>query len=311
MMHRLAAYLLVLALPACCFTGCHRPYPGFKQAETGVWYRIHEHPDTGAQVKTGDMASVLLKFYNEDTVLFSYTDNPQMPRSIDIQPSEYPGDIFDALRLLRAGDSATFILRGDSLFVRLFGFPEVPSFIKKNPLVRVDVRIEGVIPAAEAEHIRAREEAGWQESLRQMKEQEAGVIRDYLKRENITARPTASGLYYVELKPGRDPRVEKGKSVSVNYTCMLPNGQIIETSLREVALKSGIFDTLFEYKPMEFIEGDQSTIPGWEEGISYMRKGGKARLIVPSSLAYGEKGLEDLIPPYSPVIYEIEVLEVK
>jgi len=62
---------------------------------------------------------------------------------------------------------------------------------------------------------------------------------------------------------------------------------------------------------MEFIQGDLSTIPGWEEGISYMKKGGKARLIVPSSLAYGEEGLEDMIPPYSPVVYEIEVLEVK
>jgi FKBP-type peptidyl-prolyl cis-trans isomerase FkpA len=304
-------YVFFLLAVIWLISGCSQPYPGFRQSDNGIWYRVHEHQDTGTKIQSGDIVSVRMKFYNPDTVLFSYLDNPQMPRTLDIQPSAYTGDIFDALRLLSAGDSATFILRGDSLFLQLFGFPEVPPYIKKDPMVWLDVRVEGVIPYPEADSIRAREEASWQENLEQMKQAEPGVIHDYLVREKITAKPTSSGLYYIELRAGKGPRAEKGKSITVNYTAMLPSGQIIETSLKEVAMKCGIFDTLFDYKPMEFIEGDLSTIPGWEEGISYMRQGGKARLVVPSSLAYGDKGLEDMIPPYSPVIYDIEILEVK
>ena len=61
---------------------------------------------------------------------------------------------------------------------------------------------------------------------------------------------------------------------------------------------------------MVFTLGNYMVIEGFEEGILYMKKGGKATLLIPSYLAYGTSGTYWGIPGYSPIIFEVELLEV-
>ena len=63
-------------------------------------------------------------------------------------------------------------------------------------------------------------------------------------------------------------------------------------------------------QPFEFTLGG-GVIKGWEEGISMMKVGGKARLIIPSWLGYGAKGSGDKIPPYSTLVFDVELLNVQ
>jgi FKBP-type peptidyl-prolyl cis-trans isomerase len=66
-------------------------------------------------------------------------------------------------------------------------------------------------------------------------------------------------------------------------------------------------------EPFTFVVNDKGkygVIPGWNEAIKKMRKGSIATIIVPSSLAYGEQG-RGKIPPYCPLKFEIQLLEIK
>lgn len=117
---------------------------------------------------------------------------------------------------------------------------------------------------------------------------------------------TKSGLKYVRLKAGNGKHAEVGDKVSVYYTGTLSDGTVFDTN-RDVT------NTVFK-----FTIGDHEVIPGWEEGFQLMSKGERGILYIPAKLAYGSKGVRDgqnkskyLIPPDSPLIFEVEVVKIK
>jgi FKBP-type peptidyl-prolyl cis-trans isomerase len=64
-------------------------------------------------------------------------------------------------------------------------------------------------------------------------------------------------------------------------------------------------------QPFEFTVGIGQVIKGWDEGLQLLNKGGKAKLIIPSSLAYGSRGAGAAIPPNSPLVFDVEVTDIK
>jgi FKBP-type peptidyl-prolyl cis-trans isomerase FkpA len=299
------ATILAILLASC---GGHT---GFKRSGTGLYYRFHQQNENGEKASQGDEVTVSMRLYTDDTVFLATGRDTLLSDKILLEEPVYPGDIYEALMMMRTGDSATFILDGNDLFLKFFRMQEIPAYAKDSAEVRMDVRLKALLPKAEVEKKMQAEEEQNQIMLEELKQSEPKRIASIVSAINPSAKPRPSGLYYIETRAGRGPAIKEGSAVTLNYVARLADGKIIETSVKEEAIKSGTFDSLFEYTPFSFIMGDKSTVAGWEEGISCMRRGGKAILVVPSSLAYGEEGLEDLIPPYAPVVYEIEILDVK
>ncbi|MFA6125964.1 MAG: FKBP-type peptidyl-prolyl cis-trans isomerase [Bacteroidales bacterium] len=120
---------------------------------------------------------------------------------------------------------------------------------------------------------------------------ESIAIGDYKTAHNITAEPLASGLYYIETRTGTGATPAYGAKVRVKYTGTFTDGTVFD---------SGTYD---------FLLGLGRVIKGWDEGISYMKEGGKAILIVPSDLAYGPNGYSD-IPGYTPLVFDVELIDI-
>ncbi len=111
-----------------------------------------------------------------------------------------------------------------------------------------------------------------------------------------------SGVEYKELAIGTGAKVYPGNTVGVQYTGWLQNPDGSRGAVFDSSRNTGL--------PLEFILGDGKVIRGWEIGMQGMRIGGKRRLIIPSSLAYGAKGTSS-IPPYSTLIFDVEVVNLK
>ena len=107
---------------------------------------------------------------------------------------------------------------------------------------------------------------------------------------------TASGLIYRELLPGSGPKPEAGDRVTVHYEGMLVDGTVFDSSR-----KRG--------RPSKL--SLKRVIPGWVEGLQMMKGGGKARLVIPPRLGYGQKGKPPKIPRCAILIFEIELLGIE
>jgi len=101
-----------------------------------------------------------------------------------------------------------------------------------------------------------------------------------------------------EIQPGTGAAVKSGDTVAVHYTGQLPNGQVFDSSIPR-------------NQPFVFTVGGGQVIQGWDEGLVGMQEGGKRRLLIPASMAYGANGVPGAIPANSPLIFEVELINIQ
>ena len=115
----------------------------------------------------------------------------------------------------------------------------------------------------------------------------------------IDLKVTPSGLFYYILEEGVGSKLDWGDKAAVHYKGFYIDGKMFDSSCRKA-------------EPLEITVG--TMIDGWNEGLQLLGAGGKAILLVPSRLAYGEEGLKDsrereLVPPNQVLIFELQVVK--
>jgi peptidyl-prolyl cis-trans isomerase A (cyclophilin A) len=136
---------------------------------------------------------------------------------------------------------------------------------------------------------------------RQREQQQLQAVADfniYVQKTYPGAKSTPTGLHYIIEEQGAGPKAEKHREVSVHYTGSLTNGSVFDSSHKR-------------NKPISFQLGVGRVIKGWDEGIALLNVGGKAKLIIPYFLGYGEQGHPPVIPPKATLIFDVELTDVK
>lgn len=168
------------------------------------------------------------------------------------------------------------------------------------------------------EELRAQEYADRQDSLNQLSQMEDAVASStdapsakwqdtynskfFTNPANKAAQPsaakykeTSTGLRYAVINAGSGAQPTATQTVTVHYTGMLPDGSVFDSSVDRG-------------EPTSFPLN--RVIPGWTEGLQYMKEGGTAVFYIPSDLAYGPNGVPGTIPPNSPLIFWVNLLKV-
>ncbi len=109
---------------------------------------------------------------------------------------------------------------------------------------------------------------------------------------------TAEGLRYTDLTVGEGTEAAEGNTVSVHYTGTFEDGGKFDSSLDRGT-------------PFSFTLGRGEVIQGWDLGVQGMRVGGTRVMWIPSELAYGEAGHPAGIAPNTPLLFQVELLDVQ
>ncbi|MDD4085662.1 MAG: FKBP-type peptidyl-prolyl cis-trans isomerase [Bacteroidales bacterium] len=271
------------------FTSCdtNKEQP-FKTTESGLKYRFYEENKTEDQPAENDIVQVEMKYAVNDSIIF---DSEKLSREMrfPLMRPVFPGDFYEGIAHMHRGDSASFLCPADRVFLEIFRVRELPEFVKADAEMRFDIRLIDFMSPVEYEAEQH------QKRIAQIEESQK-LLEAFIEQENIEVSPTESGLYYIETERGKGDTPKIGQKVKVHYAGRLTNGLPFD-------------DSYSKGEPFEFELGSGRVIKGWDEGIALMREGGKAMLVIPQDLAYGEREM-GRIPAFSPLVFEVELIEI-
>ena len=264
----------------------------FKKTPTGLQY-IHHISNKTPKAKLDEIITLnfvmTVKAGGADSVLRNTFKEP-IPFAVKVMPPTFKGSLEEGFLMLAKNDSISFLVKADSLFK-----DRMPPFVDKKSDVRFDMRVLDIMSEQAFTEIRQRE---MEKQIAGQKGKDEQLIKDFLQKNGVAnAQHTESGLYYVILQTGEGEPLVTGKKVGVHYLGKLLDGTKFDSS----------YD---RGQPLDFNYNTNSMIKGFDEGVGFLRKGGKAILYIPSHLGYGERGA-GTIPPFSVLIFEIELVTIE
>jgi FKBP-type peptidyl-prolyl cis-trans isomerase len=287
--------LSFIALAICAvvlFTACgEKKFRGFTKTKTDLYYKITTKNDKGKVPQLDDYLSFEVSFEADFDSTLTF---PSREMTDILSPSIFKGDIYEAYSLLKEGEEGEFYIKADSFFLKLAG--GLPPSVKPEDMLLFKIKLNEVKSAEVFEQEMAVKRQEYEKMLGEREKEEKPSLDNYIAQQKITVKPTASGLYYIETLKGKGVKAENGKRVSVHYTGKLLDGTVFDSSVERG-------------EPIEFVLGG-GMIPGFTEGILLMKEGGKATLVLPSAIAYGERAVGDKILPYNPLVFEVELVKV-
>ena len=271
-------------------TGCDNKAPkGYKSTDNGLYYHFYVCDKNAELPSIGDLVDLTLGCTINDTNVII----PPSKNIIQLEEPSFTSDFMEGIGMMHIGDSASFIVNIDSTFVNVFRVPELPEEFNSTDVMRFDIKINDFYPESEYKNkmIEAVKNRYPEETAKSYAD-----IQAYFAENNISANPTASGLYYVMTQEGNGEMPEKGDNVKVHYTGKLLDGKVFDSSIERG-------------EPIEVPIGMGYVIPGWDEGIMMMSKGEKGVLYIPYYLGYGDRGAGADIPPFATLIFEVELID--
>ncbi len=289
----------LLFIPLIFILACkHRTdskYPGYNTANGKDYYKYTDLGNSHKAPHSGDVMEVQMRYAKmNDSVFWDSRDNG-FPFSVYIpyDTLQSGGSYQKILLTANEGDSINFIVQADDVFRHILHL-SLPYFLHRGDMMKVNARINSILDKTQF----AEKEKQIREARKDMDIQEQLNLLNYVTVNNIPADAKQDNVYFLPEKHGTGPEVKNRSLISIAYTGYFLNGHV--------------FDSVSVSSPLQFRVGDTAqVITGLEIGIKKMREGGKAKIIIPSQLAFGENGSSTgIVPPYTSVIYEVTMLKV-
>lgn len=276
------------AMLAACGSGDMK---GYKQTENGLYYRFEQQDKNAQQVQEGDVLVGEMTIRLDTNVL--RTNVGRTERLMPAIPT-YDGVLHEGIMMMHLGDKATFAIEADSM-AKFMQPNQMPPMYEKGKGMKFyyEINLQDIVTKDEF----AAEQANYEAEMEKARTAEPELIANYVKENNIKVQPNADGLYVIVKKQGKGTKVAVGRQVAIHYTGRLIDGTVFDSSVGN--------------EPLSYVVGQMGLIRGWEEGVMGQPEGTQLQLIIPSAMGYGPQGAGQMIPPYSTLIFDLDIVSVK
>ena len=287
--------MLTIAALAMVVASCNTNY---EKTKSGLTYKIFSGKGNGKTLQAGMFAKLNIEYRlsPKDTVLNSTYGKVPLFTAVDTS-AKTAYSFMELLPKVKQGDSVIFNISVDSLKSK-GAIPEYNEIFKRGDQIKCKMSI--LKTYTNENDIKA----DYEKEMASEKDREVKEIKDYLAKNGIKAEQTKNGAFVQIDNAGEAPKAEAGKVASIMY-----KGYFLTNTNK-------VFDTNMDTTkghtdPINVPVGTGQVIPGWDEALPYFGKGGKGKIYVPAMLAYGPQGSQGAIPPYSNLIFDVEIKDVK
>ncbi len=269
-----------------------RPENVFLKTANGIEYKIVKASKSKRTPNVGDVMYMNMSYRTErtDSLLFASSDLGEEFRMRLAAPSD-KGCIEEALMLLHEGDSAVIKVDAIKFFVKSQGKASIPAFIKKGDRLVFNVMMKKIVSGLDYANAN-------KDMYQKRIDEENSLINRFLINMNYPLKKTDSGLHILTINKGAGKKPSVGSTVKIDYTAAFIDGSVFDS-------------TLERSEPFSFVTGKKEVIVGLEEAVMNMQVGDHCLVIIPFRLAYGDQKYGNVIPPFSTLVFEIELLDAK
>ncbi len=265
------------------------PYPGFNKGKQGIYYQLHQIGESSRKAKYGDYITADIVYKTMDDSVFFIGR-----RKLQLLKLDAKGSIEECFKMLTIDDSATFIISADEFFNKTLE-TSMPEFLPPKSKMKVSLSVIEIQTQSEYQ----KEKEAFLNWIEDFGEYEKVILKQYLQEEKFDVKPSGTGLYYLKIKEGTGKNIAIGDTITINYEGKFLNGKFFDSTIRR-------------NQPFQFVYGTEwQVVEGLEEAIGMMCEGEKSLIILPSDLAFGTEGSSTgIIPPFTSLIFEVEILAV-
>ena len=276
----------------------------FTLTKDSVMYKVLKANPQGQQVKEGDVIIGKFSIFFGDSLVYNGMSRPSQPLfGVTRQNNMFKGDLMDALLLMHQGETMTFAFSKSSMKkvqANLHDF--------KGDYVFYTVQLDSLTTIKAMEEIQKKQMEAQKHIVDSLKAIETANIHDFLIKNDWDKKPV-DGIYLHKIKDGVGKiQAQNGDNVNVNYTGRFLDGRVFDTSIDSIAKANNIYQKGRTYNPLEFKLGEHRVVAGFEAAVKQMKQGDIMEVLIPSSLAYGERGAGKDIPPCTPLIFTLEMV---
>jgi FKBP-type peptidyl-prolyl cis-trans isomerase FkpA len=265
-------------------SSCKRENATYTKHEKGFYYHLLAFNNDLKKDNTHFIALLDMNYCTQnDSVFWNSKTDFNDKYFVNIDPEKTGNCIECYLQKANEGDSVLLLIPKDIFFKQQFQSRRTPEFTSHDSVVKVYMKIKTIFNAARVDSL-----------ITQWALHEQELIADYLKKNNIRNYYKDSlNVYWIGMTPDQKQMNSlKGKTVSMSYKGYLLNGKQFDESPEDWQVNTSTPDQMLR---------------GLNYVIKFLNTGQNTKIILPSYLAFGELGAGNIIPPYTPLLYEINI----
>jgi FKBP-type peptidyl-prolyl cis-trans isomerase FkpA len=264
----------------------------YQKTPSGIAYKVSGN--SKVKIKNGQIFKYHMEYRvpPKDSIFnttFDHLPGFMMFDSARVTPHSY----LELISKVGEGDEVTFSLSVDSL--KKLGVLEYNNIFHRNDVIKGKMKIIKIYKGEEEAN------ADYTKEIDLEKNRELAQLKKYVKEKGINAKELPSGVLVQIEKEGDGAKPDSGKTVQVMYKGYFTNGQVFDSNNEPNSPNKN---------PLTISVGAGNVIPGMDEGIRSFGKGGKGKIFVPAMMGYGMGGQPPIIPQYSNLIFDVEVVEM-